>query len=278
MGCQIDTQGWDLLLLRSWPPPESSPADVGLAFEDLRIPTADGRELAAWFVPALSGNPRGTVLFHTGAEGNIGRYLSTLPWAAESDFNLLIYDYQGFGASDGEPNFRNFEPDAHAVVNYLLSRPEPSAHVLIHLGGSLGSLPALSTAAAYPDETVGVVIYGGFFPEQVGGLWLETFVCPLLAPLGYLSGLVWAGNLPDFVNPHIAIPHIQDPFFVVIPEDDTIVPVEAQTNFFAALPEPKELYWAQGDHSPNAIEDDPGMGIAILQWANQLDGLLPAEP
>jgi hypothetical protein len=274
-GCQIDLEGWDLIFLRPWPAAEVSPADVGLEFEDLRIASAEGKMLAAWFVPAQSGNPRGTVLLHPGMEGNIGRYVSMLPWAAENDFNILIYDYQGFGASEGEPDFRNFEPDAHAVVNYLLSRPEPSCGVIIHLGGSLGTLPALSAAAEYPDSTVGVVVFGGFFPEQVGGIWLRTFVSPLLAPLGDITGLLWIALLPEFMNPRLAIDRVRAPILAIIPEDDTIVPREAQMIFFEALPEPKELYITPADHSPQALEKDPNIGRVILRWAEQLDGILP---
>jgi pimeloyl-ACP methyl ester carboxylesterase len=210
--------------------------------------------------------------------GNIGLYTSLLPWAAEEEFNIFIYDYQGFGASEGDPGFQNFKPDAHAVVNYLLSRPEPSAHVIIHLGGSLGSLVALPSAADFPDSTIGVVVYGGFFPEQVMGLWLGTFVSPLLAPLGDLASFSWAASLPDFMNPHLAIPHIEAPVFVIVPENDSIVVPETQLNLFDALPEPKELYSSSAPHSPWAIDEDPDTGRAILQWARQLEGLLPAEP
>ena len=278
-GCSIDLDGWNVLLLLPWPPPEETPADVGLDYEDLRIATADGKKLAAWFVPAQGGSaPRATFVVHPGMAGNIGLYTSLLPWAAEEEFNIFIYDYKGFGASEGEPDYRNFEADAHAVVDYLLSRPEPSAHVIIHLGGSLGSIVALPTAARYPDSTIGLVVYGGFFPEQLMGPWLRTFVSPLLAPIGDLASFSWAGSMPDFMNPHLAIPHIKTPVLVIVPENDTAVLPEIQMNLFDALPEPKELYLSSAPHTPWAIEEDPDMGRAILQWARQLEGLLPAEP
>ncbi len=279
-GCAIDLNGWNSLLLWPFPPPEETPADIGLDYEDLRIATADGKNLAAWFVPAQGDiAPRATFVVHPGMAGNIGLYYTSLiPWAAESEFNLLIYDYQGFGASEGEPDYRNFEADAHAVVDYLLSRPEPSARVLIHLGGSLGSVVALPTAAHYPDSTIGLVVYGGFFPEQLIGFWLKSFVSPLLTPIGDLASLSWARSVPDFMNPHLAIPHIEAPILVVVPENDTFVDPQAQMNLFDALPESKELYLSSAPHSPWAIEEDPDMGRAILQWARQLEGLLPTEP
>ena len=279
-GCAIDLNGWNAMLLWPFPPPEETPADVGLEYEDLRIATADGKKLAAWFVPAQGGSAaRATFVVHPGMAGNIGLYYATLlPWAAEEEFNIFIYDYQGFGASEGDPDYRNFEADAHAVVDYLLSRPEPSAHAIIHLGGSLGSIVALSTTAHYPDSTIGLVVYGGFFPEQLIGPWLGTYVSPLLGPMGDLAGLSWAGSIPDFMNPHLAIPHIKAPILVVVPENDTFVLPEIQINLFDALPEPKELYLSSAPHSPWAIEEDPDMGRAILQWARQLEDLLPAEP
>ncbi len=278
-GCMIDLAGWNTLLLLPWPPPEETPADVGLDYEDLRIATADGKKLAAWFVPAQGGSaPRATFVVHPGMVGNIGLYTSLLPWAAEEEFNIFIYDYQGFGASEGEPDYRNFEADAHAVVDYLLSRPEPSAHVIIQLGGSLGSIVAIPTAADYPNSTIGLVVYGGFFPERLMGGWMRSLFSPLLWPIGDLAGWSWAGSMPDFMNPHLAIPNIKSPVLVIVPENDTWVLPEIQMDLFDALPEPKELYLSSAPHAPWAIEEDPDTGHAILQWARQLDGLLPTEP
>jgi len=276
-GCHVGLDTWDAMLLSPWPAPQETPADIGLEYETLRIPSTGGNKLAAWYVPAVGGKARATVLIHTGTEGNIGRYLSLLPWAVENEFNALIYDYQGYGASEGKAGFRNFEPDAHAVVDYLLSRPEPSAHHIIHLGASLGSLPAVAIAADRPDSTIGLITYSGFFTDQVGTIWLETFVSPLLAPFGGITDAMWTASLPGFMNPRNAIDRIQVPILAIIPEHDKVVPPDAQMNFFDALHEPKQLYLAFSAHSPRAIEEEPAIGEAILKWARQLPGLLAAD-
>ena len=79
-GCNVGLDTWDTLFLYPWPAPQETPADIGLEYETLRIPSADGNKLAAWYVPAVSGKARATVLIHAGMEGNIGRYLSLLRW------------------------------------------------------------------------------------------------------------------------------------------------------------------------------------------------------
>src|SRR5262245_59642390 len=77
-----DPWSWDRFALRPWAPPTETPADIGLEFEDLRLPTSGGLTLSAWYLPAKSGNPRSTFLFHTGAEGNIARFLPEIAWGA----------------------------------------------------------------------------------------------------------------------------------------------------------------------------------------------------
>ncbi|MBN2563611.1 MAG: hypothetical protein JXQ75_22050, partial [Phycisphaerae bacterium] len=48
--------------------------------------------------------------------------------------------------------------------------------------------------------------------------------------------------------------------------------------FLDAMPEPKELYTTSGRHSPDVLEEDPNLGIALLERANRLDGLLSPQP
>src|SRR5262245_40620165 len=54
----------------------ATPADIGLAFEEARITTADGLELHGWYVPAGTGAP--AVLFCHGNAGNISHRLDRL--------------------------------------------------------------------------------------------------------------------------------------------------------------------------------------------------------
>ena len=276
-GCGAKFEDWDLLFLRPWPPAERTPAELGLDFETVQIITAGGNRLSAWYVHAVGGDARGTFIIHTGMEGSIERFLPLLPWPAENGFNALVYDWQGFGASEGFPDFQNFEPDARAAVEYVLARPEPGNQRLVHFGISLGSIPALAAAAQYPDQTAGVIVFGGFFPDQIATIWLVTQVSPLLAVFGDIGGATFSALLPDFLDPRTFLDRVQAPILSLIPEDDTIIPPSAQWNLFDALPEPKTVYVTFGNHT-HAHEVDANLSVTVVEWARRLDNLVPQTP
>ncbi len=106
---------------------------------------------------------------------------------------------------------------------------------------------------------------------------MGRFVSPLLAPLGGITDAMWTASLPEFMNPRNAVDRVGVPILVIIPENDTIVPPEAQMNFFDALPEPKQIYFSSSAHSPKALDEEPAIGEAILKWARGLPGLLSAD-
>lgn len=270
-GCGL-WQNLDLVLLQTPGVPMATPADVGLAYENVRIPTAGDNTLDAWYVPAVSGQAVATVTVYTGMQGNLDDYLPVLSPLAQNDFNVLVFDWQGYGASDGMRGFANFEPDMRAVMEYLLARPEPASHKVVQLGVSLGAICALGAAAEYPEQTAGVIVYGPFFPDEIASRWLAIEVSPLLAPIGRLGDALFISIIPPFMNPRNHIPNVHAPIMTISPEDDSYVPFAEQMNFYAALPEPKQLYVTYGDHR-RAIYTDPELPTAILTWLYSLESL-----
>jgi hypothetical protein len=272
----VQLADWDRVMLVPTGLPESSPAAFGLNYEDIRFPSANGNMLTGWLVPATSGKPLATILVHTGMRGNVETYLSTVPWAANNDFNIMIYDWQGFGASEGVAHFTNWEPDMRAAVDYLLSRPESSTGI-IQMGASLGAIPGLAATAWYPDQTIGLVLYGGFFTGDFAESWLIYQVTPLLASFGMMGDFAWNALLPDFFDGRRYLDSIHVPILSITPADDTIVPVPEQDKFYEALPEPKQRYFTYGGHV-HACDTDPELGNAVIAWAKALPAIQQRQP
>ena len=76
------------------------PDSIGLAYESHEIVTEDGIRLDAWYLPVR--DPRGTVLFFHGNAGNISHRLDSLRVFNQLDLATLIFDYRGYGRSEGE--------------------------------------------------------------------------------------------------------------------------------------------------------------------------------
>ena len=95
-----------------------TPKDIGLAFEDLTLTTADGISIAAWYVPAEPESA--TVIFCHGNAGNISDRLVTLEILNRLGLSVLIFDYRGYGRSTGKPDESGTYLDAEAAWRYLV--------------------------------------------------------------------------------------------------------------------------------------------------------------
>src|SRR5206468_1249515 len=76
-----------------------TPAEIGLAHEDVRFTTDDGVTLSGWLVPAARETRAAVVLMH-------GFSWHRLPWLAgfepwlQRRYNVLQFDFRGHGGSD----------------------------------------------------------------------------------------------------------------------------------------------------------------------------------
>jgi pimeloyl-ACP methyl ester carboxylesterase len=122
------------------------PEEVGLAVRELEIDTDDGERLDGWLV--RSGDPwRGHVLFCHGDGGNIGDRVEQARLLASAGFEVLLFDYRGYGRSSGRPSEGGTYRDARSARDALLRHEEADEFRLIYLGESLGGAVALALAS-----------------------------------------------------------------------------------------------------------------------------------
>ncbi|MBU0718760.1 MAG: alpha/beta hydrolase [Planctomycetes bacterium] len=125
----------------------TTPADIGMDFEDVTLRTSDGLSIAAWYVPRSEA--KATVLYCHGNAGNIADLLVTIQQLHQLGYNVLVFDYHGFGQSEGRPSERGTYLDAEAAWAYLVeTRAEPPARIVV-FGHSLGGAVAIELAARH---------------------------------------------------------------------------------------------------------------------------------
>ena len=137
-----------------------APAPEGA--RDLDIPLSDGARLGGRLFPHGPAAPN--LLYFHGNNETVPDYDEVGPRFAAQGLNFLVFDYRGFGWSDGEPGLRRFLPDAEEALLFLASRlPELGyAGPLAVMGRSLGSACAIDAAARHPDKVRALVIDSGF--------------------------------------------------------------------------------------------------------------------
>lgn len=137
---------------------EATPKDIGLAYHDLMLTTSDRVAINAWYVPAP--NARATILFNHGNAGNIGNRLETVRILHGLGANVLIYDYRGFGKSEGSPGEEGTYRDAEAAWEYLVGKEAMAPDRIILWGRSLGS--AVAVELAMRKKAGALVVESGF--------------------------------------------------------------------------------------------------------------------
>jgi len=103
-----------------------TPNDVNLEYEDVRVQTSDGLALQSWFIPGKSETASNvTWLWFHGNGGNIGHRIGELALAHHrTGANIFVFDYRGYGESEGAPSEKGTYLDSRAVMEYLSSRSD----------------------------------------------------------------------------------------------------------------------------------------------------------
>ena len=144
--------GCDSLLFYPSPNLPLDPARLGLAYRDVTIETSDGVHLQGWFLPSR-GPQRGTVLFFHGNAQNIGAHLPNVAWLPDQGFSVLLFDYRGFGRSQGKPTLEGVGLDGEAALRQVFGLAGVDPDRVVVFGQSLGAAIAISALARSPERT-----------------------------------------------------------------------------------------------------------------------------
>jgi uncharacterized protein len=210
-------------------------AALGRPFEDVSFKASDGAELNGWFFPAAANSPRArfvVVLCH-GNAGNISHRLDTCVALLATGVNVFVFDYRGYGRSQGRPSEEGTYRDAQAAYQWLRQKGFPATNI-IAFGESLGGGVAAELAAR----------------EPIGGLVLQstfTSIPDMGADLFPWLPVRWLGTIR--YDTRSKLPHLKVPVLVMhSPADDLIGFQHGQRNF-AAANEPKLFWELKGDHN-----------------------------
>jgi hypothetical protein len=234
-----------------------TPADLGMAFEDVRLETSDGVTLAAWWVPAPQG--RGALIFSHGNAGNMGDRVGKLRLFHDLGLSVLAFDYRGYGASQGKPSEDGTAHDMDAAVAHVRdSRGVPLDRTVFY-GESLGGAVVIEAATRFPPAAL--VAESTFTSARAMARRHYPFVPPALVRVGY-----------DSLS---RVRRLACPTLFLHGPADTIVPFEMGEALFRAAPEPKRFATLVGDHNSGGILESPE---ACRKLAEFLDAVLGVGP
>ena len=204
----------------------TTPSSVGLAFRDVAFTAADGVQLHGWLIP---GRTPTTLLYSHGNAGNIsGRVAIARLLVDQLGVGVFLYDYRGYGKSEGKPTEAGLVSDALGARAALL-REGVAAQNIVYFGRSLGAAVTIDLALAHPPR--GVVLEAPFASVRAMGN-------AVLPGAGYLFRTRW--------DSLAKIDRLRAPLLVIHGEADEVVPFAQGRALFAAAPEPKTFVTLRG--------------------------------
>ncbi len=220
------------------------PEDLGMSCEDVYIEVIPEQRINVWFIPADTGRARAgvapTVLFCHGNAGNISHRVSSLQFFHGLGVNTVLFDYRGYGRSDGDPSEVNSYADAQAVYRWLVETKKIDPGQIYVFGRSLGGAVALDLAARV--KCAGVVVESSFTSApEMGQRMFPYLPIKLLARYRF-------DNLSK-------IRRINCPVLVTHSPDDQLIPYEMGRELYEAAGQPKEFIALSGDHNDREYYD-----------------------
>jgi uncharacterized protein len=236
-----------------------TPATAALPFADITFDTEDGERLHGWWIRARAPL-LGHVLLCHGNAGNIADRLPHVELLTSAGFDVLVFDYRGYGRSTGRPSEQGLYRDARAAHGALLEQRDVDPSLIFYLGESLGGAVAL--ALALELSPTGLILQSTFTSVRDMARMHYWFIPPALVPDAYPSLRLIRG--------------LRAPLLVLHGERDEIVPVMHAEALMDAAPGRKRMQLFPGaGHNDLLASAGPGWARAISAWARELGPVMP---
>lgn len=242
--------------LPDFPGAPTTPADIGLQYEDVRFTTDDGVTLSGWLIPAERQTRTAVIVLHGFTGHRLAHLPGAVPWI-QKEHNVLLFDFRGHGRSD-----------ARSVTLGSHERRDVAAAVRFMEGRGLGptalfgvSMGASTAIVAAPDLPVAAVVADAPFAQlhhpvanrmrQVG------------YPLAHVGGrLIVAGaalrTRSWLGDPIRAVKRLAPRALLVIASrEDRLISWRQGLELFRAAGEPKELWVVDGAGHAEAYLAEP---------------------
>lgn len=249
------------------------PADYGIIYKEVTFQTSDSVTIRGWFFPAQdtvalanqfvgrlipmperlkapprpykvgAEQPKPTIVVCDGDAGNMTFLILYAYHFCTSGFNVLTFDWRGFGNSEEWPIesdhlvYSEFLLDYEAAIDFVKARPETKPDRIGLFGFSTGAYMSFAVAVSRGD--VAALVCRGM---------LTSFedVLPILAKLSPERSLHIPADFPTQLLPAHAAEGMKIPTLLVVGEDDNRTPPWMSRYVHERLSGPKELWIVSG--------------------------------
>jgi alpha-beta hydrolase superfamily lysophospholipase len=238
------------------------PKNYKIDYEQLNFKTDSGEEnLWAYHLKPSKDlklkKSKGVVVYFHGNAQNISAHFLFPAWMTFFGYDVFIFDYQGYGMSEGTANQKNTYHDGLAALKEALNlKKKLEAEKFIVFGHSLGGNIALRSIVDFPekDQIDRIIISSSFlsYQKMAFSVLTKNWFTYLLSPLGYLL-------VSDSYSPKDLLGQINSPSIIVHGDQDEVVDAKFSEEIFDKLTSStkKKLMIVEGGNHGNIFIDHP---------------------
>lgn len=226
--------------------------------ENVWFNSADGTRLNGWFFESQSGSEVATIIFFHGNGGNIRNVSWLAQRFAKHGFDVLLFDYRGYGASDGVASAESdLYADGDAAVAFVIKQKKARPERIVLYGQSLGTAIVADVASR---GNFGVVVLESGFSSASS---VATAALPWLPQSLHFLGKNRFESARKLAT-------VKSPILIAHGDPDGTIPTGEARLLYASANEPKQLLIIPGaGHNV--------FGSAGEQYLNQVEQFIRAS-
>ena len=242
----------------------ATPDRLGVMYEDVELETNEGIKLHGWKLLAKT-EVRGTVLFFHGNGENISSHFANVHWLTDYGYDVYLFDYQGYGKSEGTAQLDAVINDAEAMISYSVKQLTKDEKLIV-LGHSLGGSLAIHAVAHTPHKLkiktlVTVEAFADYHEVTQDVLSTSWLTWLFQWPLSF--------TVDNSYRPLNAVAQLAPvPLMLMHSKQDQIIPYQHAQDLYAAAVEPKVLKLVSGGH--NVIFNNEENRKILLEYLSTL--------
>lgn len=209
--------------------------DLDFTIESVVFESLSGNKLNGWILKPENKSHFNITLLHLHGNGGslYSQYQGMIP-LLKSGFQIFLFDYSGYGYSEGKATRENAIKDAISAVNYVKNKKAFNNTKIVVYGQSLGGNLGAMIAPKIEDKIDGLVIEGAFSNYK-----------DIAAEVAGFAGRILVSQKDNALK---TIQNYHKPLLVIHSTEDKIIPYELGRKLYTAAHEPKEMFTIEKCH------------------------------